>query len=406
MKLTCPFCYEQFNASKILYRCENADDNRCAKENDEELAIYFGQPTFPAKRIIDTSNTTNTRQRGKGVRCDQCNKPTSKQICPCCHNQLPTFFHQSESHVISVIGARNSGKTHYITVLINELVRRGHLLKIDTIPQDVGENRNEVTSMRYRRNYKRPLIDQHTELPQTQENAKDLYPLIYQLKSSRKSIFDKFKFKKKVLYLTFYDTAGENFRDAQELKKIANYVSNSSGVIFLVDSFQIPLVNRHLSDSGMKLPNHETGYDDVLNQLINLFEGSGEIREAGSVANIPVAITLSKFDEVLKHSLLNVTHDKLNLSSNSSFLNHREFSPSEIQEVSDTIRTNLVEWDEEGFANKLDNQFKNLAYFGISALGDSPENGRLHGAPVPYRVMDPLIWILHKLNFQLPLNKK
>ena len=300
MKLTCPFCYNNFDSSKIKYRCENYNDSICPKEDDPKLAQYFGQKVYLTKRIIKSTPKSGPklglfRKSRKSINCHHCKKPSSKRVCPECHNQLPNFFHQAESHIISIIGARNSGKTHYITVLINELVRRGHLLKLSTIPQDVGENRNEVTSIRYKNTYKRPLIDDLKELPQTQENAKDLYPLIYEILSNQKTLT-----KKKVLYLTFYDTAGENFRDEQEIQKLANYVSNSSGVIFLIDTFQIPAVKRHLKQKGVNLPDFNTNYYDVLYKIINLFEKEGYIAKAGSKARIPMAVTLSKFDSVIQ----------------------------------------------------------------------------------------------------------
>ena len=136
------------------------------------------------------------------------------EFAPKCHNELPTFFHKADSHIISIIGARASGKTHYITVLIHELLNLGYKLDISTIPQDVGEDRSQITSKRYQRDYKNPLFDGNKELPKTQKNAQDHYPLIYQIKSGQ-SGFNK----SKALYLVFYDTAGENFKRPARVKE-------------------------------------------------------------------------------------------------------------------------------------------------------------------------------------------
>ncbi|MEL6867375.1 MAG: hypothetical protein AAFP19_23315, partial [Bacteroidota bacterium] len=368
---------------------------------------YFGRSTFMAKRIIKQAPPSFGRrlmsrlmkQGNTKVNCDQCHKPSNKRLCPRCHNQLPTFFHQEQSHIISIIGARNSGKTHYITVLINELLRRGHLLKISTIPQDVGEDRREVTSIRYKRDYKGPLLDQQQELVQTQA-SKDLYPLIYEIASSGEQSFGK----KRVLYLAFYDTAGENFRDDEEIRKMANYVSNSSGVIFLLDTFQIPIVKKHLKGKGLQIPDLSTDYHDVLYKVLNRFGREGHITQAGRKNKIPTAITLSKFDEVLRHNLLSDHLGKSSINNNSSYLQRRKYNEQEIADFSAVIKYNLEEqWHESGFVSDISTRFSNCHFFGVSALGHTPVKGKLvDGQYVPFRVMDPLLWILDQLNFVLP----
>jgi len=309
MDLVCPFCYVKFREKEILHRCENPNDQSCPKENDDDLARYFGAGSFNAKHIVQSSHkgkslfssivsSVFSKQANK-LACDVCHRPTSKKICPGCHNQIPTYFYQAESHIISVVGARSSGKTHYITILLNELKRKGNKVGLRMYSQDVGEHRQQVTSIRYKNVYKRPLIDELTELPQTQENAKDLYPLIYEICSDKYG-----NAKRKVIYLVFYDTAGENFKDEYELKKVANYISNSSGVIFLIDTFQIPAVHSYLKKNGLNIPQTQTGFTDVLDRIKSLFEQEGHIDRAGGATSIPVAVTLSKFDEVLNNNLM------------------------------------------------------------------------------------------------------
>ena len=40
-------------------------------------------------------------------------------------------------------------------------------------------------------------------------------------------------------------------------------------------------------------------------------------------------------------------------------------------------------------------QFSNYAFFGLSALGDNPDNSnKLARQPEPIRVLDPLLWLL------------
>ncbi|MBK8565935.1 MAG: hypothetical protein IPN76_21990 [Saprospiraceae bacterium] len=190
MKYTCPFCYKKFSRDDIEFRCESFTSTAC-KEEDALLATYFGQPRMLANHVIPNrawSEFLNKKEWWKvfsktsrvfvvpdEVLCDRCKAPSRKKVCPHCHNELPTYFHKADSHIISVIGARGSGKTHYITVLINELLKKGYKLDISTIPQDVGEDRTQVTSRRYQEYYRRPLLEHGDELTKT-SIAKDLSP--------------------------------------------------------------------------------------------------------------------------------------------------------------------------------------------------------------------------------------
>ncbi|MCB0567600.1 MAG: hypothetical protein KDD01_24800 [Phaeodactylibacter sp.] len=327
------------------------------------------------------------------VRCDLCSAPSRKRICPRCHNELPTFFHKADSHIISIIGARGSGKTHYITVLINELMKKGYLLDIATIPQDVGEDRRQVTSKRYSDYYKKPLYEGGKELPQTTQD-KDLYPLIYQITSGQKGLG-----KTKALYLVFYDTAGENFRDAEELRKLASYLLNSSGIIFLLDTFQVPAIKRKLKTNGIDIPDIGIDFQGVFQQLYSLLERRG-MMQLNKRSKTPIALTFSKIDEVIRHNLMDDDIADFSIRRNSAYLDNGVYEPSELMEVNDDMRSLLSQWEEESFIADVEKRFSNTAYFGISALGATPVNGRIEEVQ-PLRVLDPLVWILDKIGFAL-----
>lgn len=404
----CPFCYEGFNRSQIEFRCENNQSTSC-RENDVKLAAYFGGSTLTAGRVIPVKNKSfgglfNKMTRIVSVpeqtRCDQCNYPSRKKICPHCHNELPSLFHQADSHIISVIGARDSGKTHYITVLINELLQKGHTLDIQTVPQDVGEDRAQITSKRYSEYYKKPLLGRKEQLGQTQQNAKDLYPLIYQISSGQKQFG-----KTKALYLVFYDTAGENFNDKEELKKLANYLINSSGIIFLLDTFRISRINETLTKKGVGITNVDTSFRDVFGQMHQLLQQFGKIK-LNAKSDVPVALTFSKIDEVINNNLLEDDIQEFTLRKESSYLRTRLYDDDEIKEIGNDMRSLLAQWGEEGFIADVERSFSKTGYFGVSALGSTPIGGMLKGEVRPHRVMDPLLWILDKLDFALPKKAK
>ena len=54
----------------------------------------------------------------------------------------------------------------------------------------------------------------------------------------------------------------------------------------------------------------------------------------------------------------------------------------------------------------LDDPDNNYRFFGVSALGSMPVDSSVEGTVTPYRVMDPLIWMLYKLGkFNIPTTK-
>ncbi len=406
--LVCPFCYTSFSSGDIRFRCLNKNDAKCAKENDVPLAEYFGSPFFMAKHVIETPPLSKsmaafrkmTRQSVPiEVKCDRCEYPSRKHICPNCHNELPVNFHKAKSHIISIIGARDSGKTHYVTVLINELQKNGHLLDLRLSPQDVGEDRSQVTSQRYDSKYRSPLFDKSEELRKTSTGERDDFPLIYKIVSGKKKFWEQ-----DTVYLTFYDTAGENFKDREDLRRIANYITNSSGIIFLLDTFQIPDVKKALKGIGITVPDDVKGFSSVLDSVEGLLENEGKLNKKG-ISKVPVAITFSKIDEPIRNNLLDDQMAPMMIRNKSEYLKTGVFSQKLVDESSEEMRSLLDRWGqgkEDGFIYSTEKLFKNVRYFGVSALGKSPVKGKLPGNEVePHRVMDPFLWILANLNFSL-----
>ena len=401
--IVCPFCYQKFSKSEIKYRCENRS---CVQENDPQLAAYFGDLKRKAHHIISPKSSRpffNVRKKFLGVNqmnCDLCNQVSHKKVCPHCHNPLPVNIHRAESHIISIVGARASGKTHFITVLIKELTQNGFYLDLVLRPEDIGEEADQTTTKRYYRDYKNPLFDKGKTLKKTNPGDMDHFPLIYKLSSTQKDFFQN-----QVIYLAFYDTAGENFTDQNAISKMANYVTNTSGIIFLMDTFQIPTVRQELRNKGVVIQTESTGFMHILQQVDQLFEKLGKIKFKGN-SQLPVALTFSKIDEVIKNGLLGDARAPMLIREDSDFYRTRVYSEDHINRNSDEMKSLLNYWGESGFINYAESLFRNVKYFGVSALGHTPNGEEISADGIkPHRVMDPLVWILDQLNFALPKNK-
>ena len=59
--------------------------------------------------------------RGVSTNCPTCGGPARRRACPECHTALPIDFVDSKSPMIGLVGAKGSGKTVLMTVLVKQL---------------------------------------------------------------------------------------------------------------------------------------------------------------------------------------------------------------------------------------------------------------------------------------------
>src|SRR5580704_9388979 len=118
--LACPYCYETFARRDIMFRCaarSSRTNKKCDRTVDQVLEARFGSnkevgPTFAADG------------RKGDAECPACEGKTTFRVCPVCHSLLPAQFGMVDSRMIAMAGARESGKTVYMTVLLHELENR------------------------------------------------------------------------------------------------------------------------------------------------------------------------------------------------------------------------------------------------------------------------------------------
>ena len=118
--LACPYCYNQFTEKDICFRCTGRpgpEGDACKPARDESLVRWLGIPTqLPPCFDADGRRFT--------ARCPHCHGESPYRVCPSCHSRLPVDFGKVDSRLIAMIGAKQSGKTVFMTVLIHELMHR------------------------------------------------------------------------------------------------------------------------------------------------------------------------------------------------------------------------------------------------------------------------------------------
>ena len=320
----------------------------------------------PTRKAMD-------RLLGRPVKCS-CGHETTVEVCPRCDHDWPRNLEDTDNFIIAIVGAKGAGKSHYLTVLINELTHR-----VGARFHAALSAADDHTRDRYRKHYRQYLYDGHQQIPPTPRGKTE--PLIYHL------AFAKSIGLKRVVSLIFFDTAGEHFDDVRTIERHNAYLQRASGIIYLLDA-------SHVAAATLR-PNREAtaSATDPLDLTARVSEVVRSMRSivVNDPIDIPVAVAISKLD--LVRSLFE-PGSALHLDSPHSGF----FDLSDFRTVHEGIAKQLDQWIGPGLENFLSGHFSAHGYFGVTALGHSPDaDGHLKETLAPFRVEDPLLWLLFKL---------
>lgn len=385
----CPYCFHEHKMNSVKFRCSDencvADDTTYSQyweynyvmklptvieAPEEKGAFSWLKPTMPASAT-----------------CQTCEKETMTRICPSCHSTLPSTISDYEDYIIAIIGAKQSGKSHYIAVLIDEIINNiGNSYNCYLKPE------NDETIKRYNNQFKNPLYQNKTTLDVTQSarvNEDVKKPLLFTLSFSGEGVFGT-----KVITLSFFDAAGEDLKEEKNMMKHTRYISNSAGVICLLDPLQLSSVQEQLREQGIQvnLPHMDPDNDvnDILIRTTNMIRSTLGIKMKKKI-NIPIALSFSKMDAV--QPLLDPSSK---LKTKSRHLDQNAFDLLDFQNVNNEMKSLVQGWTKGNMTSLLDHNYKDYAFFGVSALGNDPGRDRKIEKIEPYRVEDPFLWLLWK----------
>lgn len=382
-QLICPYCFERYPAHQVAFRCINPNASRCALEKDEPFGAYQRMTAPPLKQRVFAPKSNWLRPALRAT-CD-CGMETPKMVCSHCHNDLPWKFGMTDSYSVALIGAKEAGKSHYIAVLINELKNR-----VGQSFDAAFSELDDQTRERYKKEFKRYIYDERIVIPETysgRQNISVRYPLIYRLSlNKRRTLFKGLS----VSNLVFFDTAGEDLTHLDLMSTETKYLANSHGIIFLLDPLQIRTVRDQLKTTTA-LPSENTEPQAIIGRVVQLIRQSHGLNMKEKIKT-PVALAFSKVDEM--HDLFEPGSPVHHAADHDGY-----FNISDAQQVNDSMRAHVAQWVGPGLDLFLQHNFETFSYFGVSALGSPPDSqGRLPMGVAPFRVEDPLLWILHKLN--------
>lgn len=385
MKITCPYCFEEFGANEALFRCRN--DRRCPAAGPDHVYSEHRDISPPEIMGHVFSSTTTRFEKILGMirvqtsaDCDECGRESLKRVCPNCHQELSHDAGRLPEKTIAIIGARASGKSNYIATLIHEL-RHRVLPNFDNASiQHIGDS----TANRYRNDFQAYVYgNPPRQVPATASavarDASVRIPMIYRVTvgSGRGA---------KAVNLVIFDTAGEDMNTLETMSNETKYITTADGIIFLLDPTQIPQVRQQVPDRvGPAIADADPIV--IIERLYSLYERMRMIRLNGTIDK-PVAFTLSKIDVL--EDILPAGHG---LHRNSQHFN--ALDTDDIEAVHSELETLMARW---GLIGNIDRMFSKYRFFGVSAFGGSPNPDGTLDHVVPKRVEDPILWILSQMN--------
>lgn len=393
----CPYCFSQHKIKEAEFRCTN---KRCKDFDDIEMTTYengdLNKPLKGKKTFKADSKISITLP--KYAFCPECEKKTFKVVCPSCHNALPEATLFGRDMIISIVGSRDTGKSHFIGVIIKELIER--------ISIKFGGNmvaNDDDTIKRYETFFGRKLYTDLQKLDLTVSSERSVNngaykPLIYILNFPHKFSLPFFNNPGKEINsftFVFFDTAGEDLNSEDTMSTLNKYICNSSGIIFLLDPMQISAVRNQLkteSISRSSSVNWESAArsDDIMARVSRLIRNNNNLPSKLKI-DIPVAAVFSKFDAI--YSIIPEGSTVLETSPHCA---NKSFVLSDWHNVNQEVQGLLKEWGADSFMSQLEINYSNYSYFAVSSLGldNNPrEDGGIE-RPRPHRIEDPLLWLL------------
>lgn len=357
----CPNCFEKQSLNDIEYICTNTrQDKKCTNAIE-------GKPFKP-------------EDKSGNPKCDDCGQVLNIKTCPQCAFELPMSIGTAKDYPVAIIGAKESGKSNYVAVLINQLKNEvGRAFKCSLYATGGDKTIKRYNSEFYEPLYKRKICVRGTDSGKVE-------PLIYSLLFSKKGLFSK----NKAVSLTFFDTAGENLNSQAQMSTHNRYLSQAAGIILLLDPLQLPYVRVSLNGK-ITLPQENEDTNDILSRTISIIRHKNNITDLSKKISIPIAIAFTKIDAV--DELIDAGSC---LKNDSSHIRKGHFSKVDFNNSNMEMQSLVDKWLGPELYQQVSTQFEHFAFFGLSSLGSNPDESLNIPKFRPFRVTDPFLWILSK----------
>ena len=295
-------------------------------------------------------------------------------LCP--HCQSPVIKGAHRSLLIPVVGGANSGKTCYVNMAIKQIEQNASLWNLDFEYQYVAGDEYKENSERMV-NGLCPVKTNHLDFK------------YYNFFLSSKG--DKTK-----NLISICDIAGEVFANQDDMIRQQGY-RFADGMIVVIDPLSITeyknQLKKELSPQKFQSLNASTQtIGEILSGVITTLEGLCHI-DAKSTINKTLVVVFTKCDVAdLDDRIGNAAVNRyISQNANVSFC-----------DASNAVCERfLTEYGESSFLNTVKGKFREVQFFGCSALGHD-ETGKAFNAT---NVEQPLLWLIDKMSRAINLSK-
>lgn len=420
--IKCPYCFRSFSHNQVLFRSATAfnevdlDPDGLGRSR-EDIEIDFGIDDDKKKELISKFNLRekflirddekytefwndfgSTSEVNSGVnesildykrpildpndsmlvpngaqpdgdgfvsKVEDCfGKESFDRVCPHCHNPLPPNYGKFDIKFLSVIGIQSAGKTVFLSKLIENIGDYAAKLGMAALPAS-NSSRKFVKDNKVAEGHPLPGAT-----PERYMSQPLFYNLTYTLNGKRENRM-----------FVIYDIAGENCVNAAKIQNFAKFVSNSDGLLVLLDPEQF----RCLGGKAQGLA------DGVLATLRSVFT-------TADLVKIPLALCISKSDIMKPLNMLpEICFDDVRT------VNKKLFCAEDYNKISNKL-CEIYEGSEPAITVALEQNYMNFNYFAFSTLNCDvvrDERGVKYPErqPDPKRIEEPLFWMFKEFGF-------
>ena len=389
----CPFCFRKIDSSRLAYQCAGRGNVECKKSEDEARVKLTGSKVETFYTFLpDAKGGTGLTgaSRNAPVNCPTCGGPARRRACPQCHTALPIDFVDSKSPMIGLVGAKGSGKTVLMTVLVKQLrevvgLRFGADIRIAT---DNPDGLQGLTN--YQASREIPLYSNRTLPSGTQQQAsrQRSTPVVLRWRQERARLIGGQSLQSTVL--SFVDTAGEDLNDLGTAFTL-EYLSVCDALIITLDPFALPGARARLNLPEQAIQVGDDVPLDVVSRITELLRTEHKVKNKRKI-KLPVAIVFTKVDAFYP------SLDRQNpIMARPAGI--PAYEDADGQNVHEHMLALMHEWNAADIDMHMRLNYTDYRYFGVSALGAEPDYAGGVVAPggvQPHRVEDPVLWLLSK----------
>lgn len=382
--MKCPSCFVRLPMTPAKVMCTGT----CSAAVNDAATRVRGYEVR-TKPIFDVPLTPPGVPPAAGAACPRCSTASSTEVCSHCSFTIPSNWRASKVTCVVMAGARATGKSLLLAVAKEQMelwVERHHRSAF----RGVGD-----TERYFETNYTKPLYEQRQLLSATASmSARDSpgrEPLIFTF-TERDAAGNP---RPRVLVLR--DVAGEDLEVMGGMDQQLAFFQGADAVIALLDPLTVSTIQAMLAD--LVPATRRLGGDGVavLQHVLGLMTGHAP----GGRTSIPFAVVVSKFDVLQKLREVSGTKWSRVMSRPGAPLQR---DPSLKTAHFDKVDGDLLHEEIAGLlemlgastlTSMLSDTAQQFRYFGVSALGESPEGDLIHaGGIAPFRVLDPFKWAL------------